>query len=201
MRPLCFGGSFNPIHHGHLICARAAAEAAGFHRVLLIPAAVPPHKPGATNLVAPEHRLAMCRLAAGLQPALFEVDDRELRRTGPSYTIDTVRELKSHGWPSVTWLIGADMIEQLPTWHDADRLIEETEFLVMARPGCPLDFAALPPAYRKLKKRIVPAPLLDISGTEIRHRIAMGRSIEFLVPPAVARYIAEHGLYASADPG
>src|SRR6185436_942714 len=92
--PLYFGGSFNPIHVGHLICARAVAEKAGFEKVILIPCAQPPHKRGVEGLAASEDRLEMCRLAAAKQPDLFEVDDLEIKRPPPSYTIDTVRELK-----------------------------------------------------------------------------------------------------------
>ena len=84
MRRLCFGGSFNPIHHGHLICARAAAERLGFEQVVLVPSAQPPHKPQSPDLASPRHRLTMCQLAAELQPGLFSVDDVELNRSGPS---------------------------------------------------------------------------------------------------------------------
>src|SRR5215204_3176269 len=101
MRRLCFGGSFNPIHHGHLICARAAAEAAGFERVVLIPSALPPHKLDDTELASSTDRLAMCRLAVEGDP-WFEVEDIELIRKGPSYTIDTARELRRRGWPDVS---------------------------------------------------------------------------------------------------
>src|SRR3954451_19497873 len=113
IKTLCLGGSFNPIHHGHLRCSRAVAESLGDQRVMLIPSARPPHKPGDTTLASPEDRLAMCRLAAEAvsdDDIRFEAADLELHRAGPSYTIDTVRHLKSQGWPSVDWLIGADML-------------------------------------------------------------------------------------------
>src|SRR5258708_2030807 len=97
MHRLCFGGSFNPVHHGHLICARAVAEAKGFDKVVLIPASPPPHKPENAEIAPPEHRLAMCRLATqGCD--LFEVNDLEFRRQGPSFTLDTARELRNAGW-------------------------------------------------------------------------------------------------------
>jgi nicotinate-nucleotide adenylyltransferase len=195
MRPICFGGSFNPIHHGHLICARAAAERAGFDRVILIPSAQPPHKPRDPQLAAPEHRLAMCRLAAELQRDFFEVSDIELTRTSPSYTIDTVRQLKASGMNKVAWLIGADMLMQLPTWYRPLELIEEATFYVVERPGCAIDWSALPPPFAKLRDHLVSAPLIEISATEIRRRVRDGLSIEYLTPPPVARYIEEHGLY------
>lgn len=199
MRRLCLGGSFNPIHHGHLICARAVAEAAGFGRVVLIPAGQPPHKPQTPDIVPAEHRLEMCRLAAGLESDLFEVCDVELRRPGQSYTIDTVRLLLSQGWQQVHWLIGADMLQILPQWREAEALVREASLVVMARPGWTVDFAALPPAFRHLRESIVPAPMLDISSSDIRRRLASGRSIRFLVPECVERYIREHGLYRQAQ--
>jgi len=195
MRRLCLGGSFNPVHHGHLICARAVAEAAGFDRVVLIPSGLPPHKPAAPDLVAAEHRLEMCRLAAACQSDLFEVSDVEIVRPGQSYTIDTVRLLKSQGWPQVHWLIGADMLQILPQWHQAEALLREASLVIMARPGWKIDFDALPAPFRELRHNVVEAPMLDISASDIRRRLAMGRSIRFLVPEPVERYIAARGLY------
>lgn len=194
MATLWFGGSFNPIHNAHLICARAVAERGGFDRIILVPSAQPPHKPGSTDLAAPEHRLAMCRLATAGDP-LFDVDDLELRRSGPSYTIDTVLELKRRGEKQVNWLIGADMLAILPQWHRPEDLIREANLILMARPGWRFDFASLPSAFRHLEKNIIEAPLIDISATEIRRRIREGRSIRYLVPEAVERYIRERDLY------
>jgi len=194
MATLWFGGSFNPIHNAHLICARAVAERGGFDRIILVPSAQPPHKPGSTDLAAPEHRLAMCRLATAGDP-LFDVDDLELRRSGPSYTIDTVLELKRRGEKQVNWLIGADMLAILPQWHRPEDLIREANLILMARPGWRFDFASLPPAFRHLEKNIIEAPLIDISATEIRRRMRDGRSIRYLVPEAVERYIRERDLY------
>jgi nicotinate-nucleotide adenylyltransferase len=192
---LCFGGSFNPIHHGHLISGRAAAEALGASQVVLIPSAQPPHKPDCPELAEPYHRLAMCRLAAGMEPGLFEVEDVELGRTGPSYTIDTARELRRRGWPEVHWLIGADMLQILPKWHRAADLVREVRFHILARPGWRFDFATLPPEYRHLEQQVIDAPLLEISATEIRQRVAAGLSVQYLTPPAVAAYIHDHRLY------
>ncbi len=133
LKKLCFGGSFNPPHHGHLICARAVAEAAGFHRVVLIPSARPPHKSG-DAIASAADRLAMCRAAIADDP-LFEVNDLELSRDGPSYTVDTARGLLASGWSDVSWLIGGDSVANLPTWHEADALLNLIQFVVMARPG------------------------------------------------------------------
>jgi nicotinate-nucleotide adenylyltransferase len=195
MPALCFGGSFNPIHHGHLICARAAAEAMGLNRVLLIPSRQPPHKIVGTDLASPEDRLAMCRLAVAGDP-FFEVSDIELNRDGPSYTIDTVRQLKASGWQEVHWLIGADMADILPQWHEPLALMREAKLVLMARPGWSLDWNALPPEYRSLQTNVVTAPLLEISATAIRQRVREGRPIAYFTPEPVVRYIVERGLYA-----
>jgi len=195
MRQLAFGGSFNPIHHAHLICARAIAEAGGFDKVVLIPSAQPPHKPNAPDLAAAEDRLAMCRLAASSQECLFEVDDVELARGGSSYTIDTVRLLKQRGWEEVHWLIGADMLRQLPTWHQPDDLLREMKFAIIERPGWGIDWAAMPDPYRSLRQSVWKAPAIDISATDIRRRVAAGLSIEFLTTPFVIEYIRAHRLY------
>lgn len=193
-RPLILGGTFNPLHHGHLITARAVAEAAGYDGVVLMPSAQPPHKPNFADLAPSEDRLAMCRLAVD-GSEFFTVEDLETTRSTPSYTINTARELKRRGWQTVDWLIGADMLLSLPTWHEAACLLREVNFVVMARPGWTLDWDTLPPEYRALSRNVVTAPRLEISSTAIRARVAAGRSIDYLVPPAVARYIAERGLY------
>src|SRR5688572_25793218 len=134
MATLCFGGSFNPIHHGHLICARAVAERAGFQKVLLIPSAQPPHKPDVSQIADSSHRLAMCEAAVRGEP-FFEVSDIEVTGQGPSYTIMTARELRKRGWEKVSWLIGADMVRILPQWHQPEALLNEVEFVAMARPS------------------------------------------------------------------
>ena len=201
MRRLCFGGSFNPIHHGHLLCSRAAAEAAGYDRVVLIPSAMPPHKTYAKTLAAPPHRLEMCRLAVAGDP-FFAVEDLELTRPGPSYTLDTARELRRRGWDRVDWLIGADMVPGLTKWHRPQELLKEVTFLVMRRPGYGIDWTALSRAPGELAGQTIdPAltdlfvPQVDISATMLRNRVAAGRSIRYLTPPPVVEYIERHNLY------
>jgi nicotinate-nucleotide adenylyltransferase len=201
MRRLCFGGSFNPIHHGHLLCARAVAEVAGFDQVVLLPSASPPHKPDARNLAPPHHRLEMCRLAAAEHAELFTVDDLELQLPPPSYTIQTVREMKRRNpEDQVFWLIGGDMLRYLPQWHEPLALMQEVTFVLMARPGWSFDWHTMPAEYRHLEKQVVAAPLIQISSTEIRLRVAAGQAIAYLTPPAVQTYIEKHGLYCGLEP-
>jgi nicotinate-nucleotide adenylyltransferase len=191
---LFFGGSFNPIHHGHLICARAVAEARGYGHVTLIPVGQPPHKPACNDLAPASDRLEMCRLAI-FRSALFEVESSEVERAGPSYTIDTVRAFAAAGRGKVDWLIGADMLLYLPKWHKAEELIHEVNFIVMARPGWNLDWQTLPEPFRILRHNVVEAPMIDIRATDIRQRVAAGQSIQYLTPSSVCVYIRDRCLY------
>jgi nicotinate-nucleotide adenylyltransferase len=194
IKTLCVGGSFNPIHHAHLICARAIAENANFQRILFIPSCQPPHKPGAVDLADAEDRLAMTR-AAVKGNDLFDVDRLEIDRAGPSFTIDTARALKARGMDEVHWLIGADLLPQLHTWREASALMQEVVFWVIQRPGCPIDWQSLPPLVDPLRERLLVAPLIEISATDIRQRIALARPIDFLTPAPVVSYIKGHRLY------
>lgn len=206
MKTLCLGGSFNPIHHGHLICARAAAEAAGFDRVLLIPTGHPPHKVAVPDLADAAHRLKMCELAinsvhshpSSKTDVSFAVSDLELTRSGPSYTLDTVRELRRQGWQEVWWLIGADMLNYLPKWHKHADLLNEAQFIILARPGVSIDWASLPGPVSQLRNNVVDAPLIDISSTQIRQRVRTGLNIEYLTPSPVVDYIRSCGLYRAS---
>jgi len=194
MQTLCLGGSFNPIHHGHLVCARSVMERAGYQRLVLVPAAQPPHKPPGANLAPAADRLRMCQLAVRSTDTM-DVDGLELNRTGPSYTLDTARELKQRGWAEVHWLIGADMLNHLPKWHRPLDLIREVHFVVMARPGFEFDWQNLPPEFRHLRDRVVEAPRIEISSTDIRGRVRAGLPIDFLTPPPVVEHIRSAGLY------
>jgi nicotinate-nucleotide adenylyltransferase len=193
MRRLVFGGSFNPIHNGHLLCSRAVAEKGGFDRITLIPSAQPPHKPSAT-MAASTDRLAMCRLAVAGDP-FFEVDDLELRREGNSYSFDTARELKARGDGPIHWLIGADMLLYLPKWHRAVEILTVLTFVVIARPGWSLDWDTLPSEFRHLRENVVQAPLIELSASEIRARAAAGLSLRYMTPGAVCDYIEQRKVY------
>ncbi len=200
MSTLCFGGSFNPIHYGHLRTSEAVAHQLDFDRILLIPSAKPPHKPASADLAAPRDRYAMCRLAVKDLEPLFEVTDIEIQRPGLSYTLDTARQLQSLGVKTIHWLIGADMLRILPSWHQAQTLLREVNFIIIARPGWSFDWQTLPPEFHFLQGHVVEAPFLDISATEIRQRVGTGKPLEHLTPPAVIDYIHDHHLYQMTTP-
>jgi len=193
---LCFGGSFDPIHHGHLICARAVAESRDFGGVLLIPNARPPHK-DSREMAPADDRLAMCRVAVASDP-FFHVSDIEILGEGPGYTLHTARELARRGWPKVSWLIGGDALSQLPTWHQAAVLIDEVNILIMGRPGWEFNWENLPPVFQKLRENVIAGPRIDISSTDIRRRTRAGLPIQYLSPEPVVDYIVQQGLYRGA---
>jgi nicotinate-nucleotide adenylyltransferase len=180
------GGSFNPIHHGHLVIATRAAEAVKLDRVLFIPTAISPLKRG-RGVASPSDRWAMVRLALRGNP-LFEADDLELRRGGVSYTIDTLRELGLRR-PSADLhlILGADATRLLPRWKALDEIRRRVTFVVISRPGYGIRGG--------MAKHSIDSPLLEISSSEIRERARKGLSLRYLVPEAVERYIRKKGLY------
>jgi nicotinate-nucleotide adenylyltransferase len=193
------GGTFDPIHHGHLLIAEEAREALGLERVLLVPAAAPPHKPGRPVTDA-THRLAMVELAIAGNPA-FEVGRQELERGGTSYTVDTLLALRAERGAAAAdpWLIlSSEALAELPTWRDPDRILALCRLAVVPRGGyADLDTAWVASRFpgREDRVRFLPGPLLPISGSVVRRRAAAGRSVRYLVPDAVAAYIAKHRLY------
>ena len=206
MRIGLLGGSFNPIHRGHLAVARAARAALHLDRIVLVPSARPPHK--SSSLASAEDRFAMASLAAAdpvFAGAGFEVSDVELTRTGPSFTIDTLRWFRERDPAAeLFFVVGADSVPELKTWRDARELFRLARFAVAARPGHDLegDLAALArdlgaEAAQGLRERVVPIEPDPLSATEIRRRLRDGDSIEGLVPDAVRRYIHERGLYGA----
>lgn len=195
------GGSFNPIHHGHLIVARSVAEQAGCARVILVPSPRPPHKPP-DDLIDAKHRLAMAQQAIAGEP-LFAVSDCELVRPGPSYTIYTVRQLANElgRGCELAWIIGSDWVGQMGTWYRASELLDSCRFLIAARPAHPPpDRQALLESFTaeqvdRLLSGVLQTPRVDISSSDIRRRCQQGRSIRYLVPDPVLQYIETHGLY------
>jgi nicotinate-nucleotide adenylyltransferase len=191
------GGTFDPIHHGHLAIAEEAREALGLERVLFVPAASPPHKPG-RPVSAPGDRLAMVRLAVAGNAA-FEASDIEVRRGGTSYTVDTLEALRAHGLVQPWLILSSEALALLPTWREPHRVLELARLAVVPRGGSdPLgpDWveAEFPGAAHRV--RFLSGPLLPISGSVVRRRARAGRSIRYLVPDAVAAHIAAHRLYA-----
>jgi nicotinate-nucleotide adenylyltransferase len=182
-----FGGSFDPVHLGHLIAARVAAERLGLAEVRFIPAAAQPHK-GGRHVAGPEDRLAMLRLAIAGEPG-FAVETLELERPGPSYTVDTLRALRAREpeRPFIL-LVGADAARDLPRWREAEVIPSLARVAVLTRPGSepPVAVGAV---------EVVAVPAVDISATEVRRRVADGRRLRFWVPDAVVEYIATRGLY------
>lgn len=194
MRRLCLGGSFNPIHVGHVICARFAAEAAGFDGVRLIPSASNPHKPNA-NLAPADLRVAMINAATANDP-FFLLDTVETRRGGTSYTFDTASALIDAGEAApVSWLIGTDLLPRLHTWHRFDELISVVTFVVMKRAGQLVDFESCDSRVRSICKTIVDVPQIEISSTLIRERVSQRKSIDGLVHPGVQRIINNASIY------
>lgn len=196
-RILLFGGTFDPIHLGHLRTAHAAREEVAARQVLLIPAAQSPHKQNAFPTSA-EHRLAMIQLAIAGDPALA-VSDIEIHRAPPSYTIDTVTTLAQQDPRSeLILLMGADQLPRLHSWYKVQELLEIISVAVLQRPGHAADLTDVvqtlgPRLAQRIK--LLNTPLVDISATDIRGRIASGEPFGDLVPPAVEAYIREHQLY------
>ena len=185
------GGTFNPIHLGHLLIAQDALEQAGLEQVLFIPTAQPPHKPLAGNVSA-QHRLRMLKLAIAGNPQ-FAVDDLEIRRGGKSYSVETLAELQAR-LPAADFyfIIGADSLVELPQWYQVERLVKLCRFLVFERPG----YTAQPMRrLAGLRYRSLATHPCEISSREIRERLASRRSIRYLVPEPVRRYIERHQLY------
>ena len=186
MRTGVLGGSFDPVHHGHLILARAAMEELGLDRVIFVPANISPHKTASVP-AGSEDRLEMVRLAIAGEPG-FEASDCELLRPPPSYMVDTLRELKArHPDDDLCLLIGADNVAKFETWHEPDEIRRLARIAVLDRAQATADCGW--PVIRKF---------VEISSTDIRARVAAGRSIRYLTPDAVCDYIAVNGLYRNA---
>ena len=196
MRVGILGGTFNPPHIGHLVCAQEAYLQLGLDRVMLIPARIPPHKP-VEDEPGPEHRLALCRLAVEGDPR-FAVSELEMLRPGPSFTVDTLEELHSHAPDNELFLIvGGDVAAGMPTWHQPRRVLSLASLAVAKRRGtsrASVDaaLAGLPGGERS---QFFQMPRIGVSSTMIRRRVRAGEPIKYIVPDAVAHYIHKHSLY------
>lgn len=196
-----FGGSFNPVHLGHLLLAQTALERFDLDRVLFMPCAVQPHK-DPRALASAMQREAMVE-AAILDNLAFELLDIELRRGGVSYTVDSLREIRTlYPDADLFFMIGADTVMELHGWKDIDTVLSLCSFIVFARPGFDLQSlspAALklpPPWPERLVRHACNVRQIDISSSDIRHRVAEGLSIRYLVPQPVEMIIMEHHLYS-----
>ena len=216
-----FGGSFNPVHFGHLLVADDIAETLALDRILFVPAASPPHKPAA-ELAPARHRFEMARLAIAEHPR-FEVSDLELQRQGPSYTVDTLEALRGRG--DLHLIIGSETFLDLLSWREPRRVAALARLVVVPRSR--IAFDAESPAAQKVLSELglgaftisggpemapalpqsadnrktpllVPAASLPISGSDLRRRAREGRSLAYRMPAAVVAYIREHGLYRAS---
>lgn len=186
-----FGGTFDPVHLGHLILAQAALEELDLDRVLFIPASISPHKNGSPPIASQQDRLEMIRLAIEWE-SRFSVDDRELHREGPSYTIETVRSLLAdYCGVRFLYLIGADNVRELGSWHESTELRNLIDFAVFERSERQ---ACETMEFPVVRRRI------DISSTEIRERLAKRLSVRYFLPSSVHDYIMTHRLYSSIPP-
>ncbi len=198
MRVGIFGGTFDPIHSGHLVIAEAVKDQLNLAEIIFVPAGQPWLK--ADWPISPaQHRLAMLRLALAGKPC-FKISDAEIERAGPSYTVDTVEELrrKMGADAELFFILGWDSLAMLPRWRDASRLIRLCTLVAVHRPGFPRpDLKPMEKSVPGVSRRVIfmTEPCVDISATDIRVRVRQGLPLTDLVPAAVERYIEEHGLY------
>jgi nicotinate-nucleotide adenylyltransferase len=200
MRLGVFGGTFDPVHLGHLILAEQCREQARLDQVLLIPAARPPHKLQ-RELTRFEQRVEMLTLAISGHAA-FRIDELERERSGPSYTYQTLEELRAkYGGAELFLIVGGDTIGELHLWYQPRRILELATLLVVPRPGSPsVDGSELRaklslPMEAPCRVETVRMPLIDIASTDIRERLGQGRTVRYMIPRAVEAYIADKGLY------
>lgn len=209
------GGTFDPIHHGHMDVALAAHTALAFHRMYVIPSNITPHR--AQPLASPFHRFAMAAIAVANRPG-WRAADLELRFGEPSYTSGTLRRFLQRGYSAseLFFVIGADAFADISSWRDYPAILGSAHFVVVSRPGFPVaDLPQrLPPLASRMSRPpidglaqldplivLIDAPTAGVSSTAIRQRLAEGESITGLVPPGVQQHIEQHGLYASMTPG
>lgn len=197
-----FGGTFDPIHIGHLIAAQEAVEKLRLDNLIFMPTAIPPHK-NRSDLTSAQDRLRMVMLATTGVP-YFQVSDLEIRRGGRSYSIETIKELRQTYGPlsTIYFITGADSIPELPKWKDIKELLRICRFTILTRPRCELSLATLTNFFSerelaRLRRGVLEIPLIDVSSTEIRRRVRAGRPIKYLVPDAVEKYVRRHRLYLS----
>jgi nicotinate-nucleotide adenylyltransferase len=200
MRLGVFGGTFDPVHFGHLLLAESCREQCRLDRVWFVPAGQPPHKTNHT-LTPGDKRIEMLKLAIGGHEA-FEICRLEIDRPGPSYTVETLAAIhEQQPDAQLFFLMGSDSLADLPTWREPARICELAELVVVRRPGSPepdwsrVDGLAPAERIQRFRRNTVEMPLVDIRSRDIRRRVSQGRSIRFMTPRAVEVYIETQGLY------
>ena len=196
------GGTFDPVHMGHLLAAEQCREQLGLDQLRFIPAYVSPFKLD-KQAAQPKHRLEMLQLATQSNPS-FRVDDRELSRGGTSFTVDTLRELKAEQPESeLVFLMGADSLAEFDKWREPAEICRLAKVVVVARGGTPppdlLMLSRFLPSGSQAEQHVITMPQCEISSSGIRQAIAAGRSVRYQVPAAVAAYVEQHRLYVSSD--
>lgn len=197
MRLGILGGTFNPPHLAHLVCAQEAHRELALDRVLLVPARIPPHK-AVEHEPGPEHRLELCRLAVAGDER-FAVSDMELRRDGPSFTLDTLRALTEHApHDELVLILGGDIAAGLNEWHEPEQVLELATVAIAKRRGTTR--SAVQRTLGELRggdrARFFTMPRIGISSTMLRRRVGAGQPIRYFVPDQVEGYIRRHGLYS-----
>jgi nicotinate-nucleotide adenylyltransferase len=194
------GGTFNPPHLGHLVCAQEAHSQLKLDGVLFVPARIPPHKP-VEHEPGPEHRLELCRLAVA-GDARFAVSDMELQREGPSFTVDTLKVLSTQApQDELVLILGGDIAAGLTEWHQPEQVLGLATVAIAERRGTARDevdrtLAQLPGGDRA---RFFAMPRIGISSTMLRRRVSAGEPIRYFVPDPVEEYIQRHGLYSQKE--
>ena len=198
MRLGVFGGTFDPVHHGHLVAADEVRARLGLDSVLFVPAGTPPHKLD-DDISPTRHRIAMLQLAIASNPG-FALSRVDVDRHGPCYTVDTLALLHEEYGPGAElfFIMGMDSLADILVWRDPERLIRLAQIVVVGRPGFQADVdeldKVLPGAAQRIA--IVDTPLIEVSSSDIRQRVREGMPIRYQVPEAVEAYIRKHGLYA-----
>lgn len=192
-----FGGTFNPLHSAHLLVAQTAYEQLGLSSVLFIPSGIPPHKEILAD-VTKEDRYAMVKGAIAPFPH-FSVSRIEIDRDGPSYTIDTIRALKGDFPQGLCFIVGADLLLEVETWKEPEKLLEMVPFVIAPRNGISRERFSAPP-FDRAEISFLEMEEVDLSSTWVRDQISHGGGIPDCVPEAVASYIEEHGLYQYREP-
>lgn len=192
------GGTFDPPHIGHLVAAEEARVQLGLERVVFVPAGTPPHKLG-EPVTSAVHRVEMIRRAVASNP-YFCVSLVDVERSGPSYSVETLRLLRDQ-WGADTviyFILGLDMLADLPNWHEPRQLVELCRLAVVNRPGYAADMVGLEKVIPTISRKVDPVlmPLLEVSSTDLRERVGCGRTIRYYVPSEVESYIRLHQLYS-----